>query len=137
MSSSETKPVLDEAEIERIVAAMNTTINIVELQAEVYEWSFKNFGAQSAHRPLLGIGEEVGELMHAHLKLEQGIRTNEHHRAKQIDALGDIFVYMCDYASRAGISLQHAIALAWSEVKLRDWRKEREKSPDVQLDLAL
>lgn len=56
-------------------------INLLEFQKEQMKWRQKNFGDTygSGYRPLLGIVEEVGELSHAHLKKEQGIRTNENH----------------------------------------------------------
>jgi hypothetical protein len=46
-----------------------------KFQQEQKDWSKRNFPTQNTpYRPLLGVMEEVGELSHAHLKAEQGIR---------------------------------------------------------------
>lgn len=76
-------------------------MNLQNIQAEVAAWSQKNFGDQPAWRPLLGIGEELGELNHAYLKREQGIRQDEDHDAAMRDAVGDIVIFLCDFSSRA------------------------------------
>lgn len=104
------------------------------LQDEVGEWSRENFGDQPSYRPLLGAVEEVGELAHAHLKREQGIRTNEDHRRKQLDAIGDIVIYLADYCSREGICLRAAIQDTWRLVAQRNWKKDPEKAGIESLD---
>jgi NTP pyrophosphatase (non-canonical NTP hydrolase) len=100
-------------------------LSLRQLQAEQAAWSARNFGEnRPSHWPLLGAIEELGELAHAHLKGEQGIRYNEVQvRAKQWDALGDIIIYLLDYANLNNIDLQDAIYLTWKEVKKRDWVK--------------
>jgi len=73
---------------------------------------------------LLGIGEEVGELMHAHLKGKQGIRNLDNDVAvikAKMDALGDIFIYMMSYANTNALDLENAVERAWNEVSKRDW----------------
>jgi NTP pyrophosphatase (non-canonical NTP hydrolase) len=71
---------------------------------------------------LLGVVEEVGELSHAHLKLEQGIRINEDHKTKQVDAVGDIVVFLAHYCTLQGIDFGLAVKTCWNEVKQRDWK---------------
>ena len=100
-------------------------LSIKELQQEVTEWSRRNFPNNKPHHPLLGVGEEAGELMHAHLKMEQQIRVNEDHKAEQIDAVGDLFIYLLDYCSRTNINAEEAIINTWQEVKKRDWTKNK------------
>lgn len=102
-------------------------MTLSEYQTAVGAWSAKNFGNQPSYRPLLGVAEEVGELCHAHLKAEQGIRVNEDHFAAKCDAVGDIIIYLCDYCAHEGISLEVALATAWEEVSARDWTKHKEK----------
>lgn len=92
---------------------------IQKLQEEHLRWVEHNFPDQRDHEPLLGIVEEVGELAHAHLKMQQGIRGVDVEKAE--DALGDIFIYMMSYANANGYNLQHCILQAWDEVKERDW----------------
>ena len=95
-----------------------------QLQIEVSAWSEKNFPNNKPHHPLLGLQEEVGELAHAHLKMEQGIRgTRERHLAAKDDAVGDIVVYLADYCSRNFIDLQSVVESVWGQVKNRDWKQ--------------
>ena len=101
-------------------------MTFVELENQVEEWSKRNFPNNQPHHPLLGVGEEVGELDHAHLKMEQGIRgTREELQAKKQDAVGDIVIYLADYCWRNGFSFAYAVECAWSEVKQRDWQKNQ------------
>ena len=98
-----------------------------QIQLEVFKWSRYNFGGQPAHRPLLGVVEEIGELSHVFLKEEQGIRlaseTEQQRFEKEKDSLGDIMIYLCDYAARRGIDLQEALNTTWDVVKQRDWKR--------------
>lgn len=92
-------------------------------QEEVGDWSRRNFDNQASYHPLLGVAEEVGELCHAHLKQEQGIRTSEDHVTGAKDAIGDILIYMADYCCRRGFDLESCVSAAWNQVKKRDWKK--------------
>ncbi|MGD9631377.1 MAG: hypothetical protein AB7V18_19230 [Pyrinomonadaceae bacterium] len=102
--------------------AVRPVLNLLTFQHEVGEWSRKNFGNQPSTNPLLGVGEEVGELFHAHLKNLQGIRMSPAEaRAKKEDAIGDILVYLADYCEREAISLEAAAYTAWDGVRRRNW----------------
>jgi NTP pyrophosphatase (non-canonical NTP hydrolase) len=137
---AQTKLNLLYAEKMKLIAERNSLIKERDLrrpdgvrcmQSEVAEWSRKNFGDQDPVNPLLGIGEEVGELMHAVLKRRQGIRGDwSVHEANALDALGDIFIYMCDFASRNGYDLAKCIAGAWAQVSQRDWTENKEDGTD-------
>lgn len=99
-------------------------MDLHQLQREVGEWAEKNFGKQIPTRPFLGVVEEVGELSHALLKKDQGIRgTAEEHDAGICDAVGDIMIYLADFCYRSGISLAGSVNKAWLEVRDRDWKK--------------
>ena len=100
-------------------------IDLSVLQEQVSTWSRKNFGPYfgSGYRPLLGLMEEVGELSHAHLKQEQGIRTSEEHQKAKIDAVGDIVIYLADYCQSQGIGLEAAVRDTWYKVGSRDWKR--------------
>lgn len=101
---------------------MGDLIDIIQSQVSV--WSIRNFGDQSSYRPLLGAVEEVGELCHAHLKGEQGIRhTPAEIEALKRDAIGDIIIYLMDYCAKENISMSRCLRTAWDEVEMRDWRK--------------
>lgn len=83
---------------------MNQTQKDLEtIQQEVRAWSHREFGGQESKAqpglvlgplaPLMGIVEEVGELFDAEVR--ESFR----------DAVGDIAIYLCDYAGREGITL--------------------------------
>ena len=94
-----------------------------ELQEDVCRWTCHNFPKAPPHQPLLGIVEEVGELSHAHLKLEQGIRTDENHVLKAKDAVGDIIIYLLHYCNIHGWNLNEILQDTWASVRKRDWPK--------------
>ena len=98
-----------------------------DYQKEVAFWSYQNFGQSVGygHRPLLGVGEEVGELMHAHLKMEQGIRLSEDHETKRKDAVGDILIYLMDYCAQTGIDIQECLETTWTQVQKRNWKQNK------------
>lgn len=97
-----------------------------ELQAKVKDWADQNFGPSVApyHRNLLGLMEELGELAHAHLKREQGIRgTAEEHDSKAKDAIGDMMIFLMNYCSDRDWSLGEITQTTWEEVvRKRDWK---------------
>lgn len=101
-------------------------MDLTVLQTEAREWQKKNFGLdRPAHWPLIGVVEELGELAHAHLKREQGIRLNEDHIAKAKDAVGDIVVFLADYCTAMDFDFGQVVSDVWTEVKERDYTNER------------
>lgn len=91
-------------------------------QEQVGEWVKKNFPNQHPYQPLLGLAEEVGELAHAHLKGEQGIRhTPEEIILLKEDAIGDILVFLANYCEANDLSLEECVEKTWNDVKKRDW----------------
>ena len=101
-------------------------MELKELQKLATDWSKKNFGPHygSGYRNLLGLSEEVGELCHAQLKGEQGIRhTPEEILKMKKDAVGDIIIFLCNYCDSQDISIDECAELAWEEIKNRDWKK--------------
>ncbi len=112
MSETEAKALLD--------------INLI--QKQVGEWSLKNFGHEGKlHHPILGVGEEAGELNHAFLKQEQGIRgTSLDHDAAMKDAIGDIVIYLLDLCYRKKFNFGQIVVDTWLNVKNRDWKKNQQ-----------
>lgn len=99
-------------------------MDLKQFQKSHQEWAQYNFPNRKPYQPLLGVSEEVGELCHAHLKLEQGIRgTPEEHQAAKEDAVGDIIIYLIDYCTLNGIDIGCALEKTWAEVSKRDWVK--------------
>ncbi len=104
-------------------ADMDFRMNLRDIQQDHKMWVKHNFGDRPSTHPLLGVGEEYGELIHAHLKCEQGIRgTPEEHHAAKIDAVGDIVLFLMDYCTAEDIDMQEAIEQTWAEVQKRDWK---------------
>lgn len=98
--------------------------SVREIQQEQKIWSEYNFGEQPIHRPFFGMTEELGELAHALLKSEQGIRNHEGHDAKAKDAFGDLFIYMMDFANKMGWDAEDIFVQVWMEVRRRNWKKD-------------
>ena len=111
-------------------------MNLTQLQNEQAAWAQRNFGTVSVDSQLLGVMEEVGELAHAVLKEEQGIRgSREQHMADAADAIGDTVIYLCGVATCLGIDMEQAVTATWASVSQRDWRKHPESGrPDGSED---
>lgn len=133
--------IVEVVEIWDVVDARNKTEKpqkhyLNKMQLELHAWDKKNFGKQDSYRSLLGVFEEVGELAHAHLKEEQGIRATDY-EADAKDAIGDAIIYLANYCNARGFNLQDIIKETWDQVKERDWVKypmtgrpeEKGKSP--------
>ena len=102
---------------------MTAYLSLQATQAEHRTWLHHNFPMQVPHQALLGLQEELGELAHAHLKYEQGIRglTREEYEEQASDAIGDIMIYLMSYCSTNGFELAVCLNTAWEEVRARDW----------------
>lgn len=109
-----------------MINPLHYTSNLKDLQEEMLEWQKHNFPNSAPYIPLLGALEELGELAHAHIKSEQGIRgTKEEHHAAKVDAIGDVIIYLVDYCNRFEINLSSALYDTWHKVKQRDWQKDK------------
>jgi NTP pyrophosphatase (non-canonical NTP hydrolase) len=115
-----------------------------EIQKAHKEWADRNFGNVPAHQPVLGVAEELGELVeaddsptqhivelvkaigrlsHAQLKSEQGIRMNENHEENAKDAVGDITMFLIDLCNCKGWDYQEIVQGTWEHISKRDWTK--------------
>jgi NTP pyrophosphatase (non-canonical NTP hydrolase) len=97
-----------------------------EIQKIVVTWNKRKFGEHfgSGYRNLLGVCEEAGELCHAQLKGEQGIRhTPEEIIKMKMDAVGDIIIFLCNYCDSQNLSMAECFNTAWNEIKDRNWSK--------------
>ena len=78
----------------------------LKIQKEHKIWQTYNFGKVSSNQCRLGVIEEIGELAHAELKIQQGIRGSKEDHIEEIkDALGDICIYLCGYLSALSKSI--------------------------------
>lgn len=95
-----------------------------EIQEEQDKWSNYNFKNRKPYQPLLGAMEELGELAHAHLKMEQNIRGSlAEHREEAADAIADVIIYLIDYCNQEAFDLQSTLNQVWERVAERDWVK--------------
>jgi NTP pyrophosphatase (non-canonical NTP hydrolase) len=95
-----------------------------QLQTEQKEWQNKNFPNSGIHQCFYGVVEELGELAHALLKMDQGIRgTQEEHMSAVKDAISDIVIYLAGLCNQREIDFQKVVEKTWNEVKQRDWIK--------------
>lgn len=109
--------------LKELKSKRGTEWSSAQLQEEQRSWSLENFGTHPYWHVFLGMVEEIGELAHALLKQEQGIRKGEDLKAKEIDSVGDLMVYLADFCSCRGINLEQTIKQVWFEVKKRNWKK--------------
>jgi hypothetical protein len=66
--------------------------------------------------------EELGELSHAHLKMEQAIRGGfTEHQAAKVDAVADAIIFLAHYCELNAIDLDSAVWMTWAEVRKRNW----------------
>lgn len=95
-----------------------------QIQTELDAWRVANFGKPNAHHQLMGMVEEVGELSHALLKWEQGIRGYDEAKAKEEmrDAVGDIVIFAMGLCDVYGWSMQDIIEETSAHVLKRDWK---------------
>lgn len=129
---------------------------LVIIQREQKAWALKNFGEQLPHRALLGVIEELGELVeadpsstdhiieliralgrlsHSQLKSEQGIRVNKDHEALAKDAVADMIIFLISYCNDKGFDLEDTVRETWNEVKKRDWKRNPENGRDLEDNL--
>ena len=93
-----------------------------KLQDEIKQWTARSFPASPWWHPLLGMGEELGELNHALLKQAQGIRgTAEEHEEAAKDALADLWIFSLDLCNKRGWDAGKILNMTWEEVCKRDW----------------
>jgi NTP pyrophosphatase (non-canonical NTP hydrolase) len=96
--------------------------DLLVLQREHAAWLQRNFPDMKPHQALLGLVEELGELTHAQLKLEQGIRGGKNIHVSEIqDAVGDFVIFLCGYCTLTGLSLAECVTITWEKVQRRDW----------------
>jgi NTP pyrophosphatase (non-canonical NTP hydrolase) len=99
-------------------------MTLLQLQFEVAEWGRRNFPNALPYQPLLGAQEEIGELAHAHLKMEQGIRgTRLEHIDAKCDAVADCVIFLAHYCELNGLEFSVLVEEVWNQVKQRDWIK--------------
>lgn len=115
-------------------------MNLRYVQKLVGEWATRNFPTEkriTSLRCTLGVSEETGELAHAILKRDQGIRgTEEEHIAAAKDAIGDIAVYIMHLCHVEGWDLEAIICETAEHVTRRDWVADPERGGVAATDVT-
>lgn len=103
------------------------TIHIPQFQDDVDTWNNKQpWRDDPPIVVVVGLGEEVGEVQRAVLKMHQGIRgTEAEWREEASKELGDVFIKCCALANAMGLDLQDCIERRWVAVSQRNFTKDR------------
>lgn len=100
-------------------------MDLSTLQEELHEWRMRNFPDCTASQQFMGMVEEMGEIAHAILKHEQGIRTMDNFNQTSIaikDGVADLTIFMMGLCSLMNWDLCTLVyAVAHNEVMKRDW----------------
>jgi NTP pyrophosphatase (non-canonical NTP hydrolase) len=126
-----TKPVfmsLNQKALKNSWQSTGPATDIDKIQQQQKLWAEYNFPENDDIDQFLGVVEEVGELAHAILKLRQGIRLGEDHRAKEKDAIGDILIFLLGYCNDSNLNLLEILENTWGIVVKRDWQAHRKES---------
>ncbi len=84
-----------------------------DIQTEVGEWSANNFPGQEDVNPLIGSGEEMGELADA-------IDFDSEPTEDELDAVGDTLIYLADLCAIRGLDYQKAYELSKEKDTIHD-----------------
>lgn len=103
-------------------------LTLSEVQARRNLWVARNFPGDDMPNSLLGAVEELGELSHHYLKLQQGIRgTPDEHIEGILDAVADCVIYLCGVCTYLGVDFGQLVSDTWKQVEKRDWVADPEK----------
>lgn len=98
-----------------------------EIQEQIDRWRGYNFPKATPDQQFMGMTEELGELAHAILKGQQGIRGYSPEDTAEIkDAIGDLMIYLLNFCSMHEWSALEILQDVWDEVKERDWQANPE-----------
>lgn len=120
--------------------------SFTDIQGEIGQWAAEQFRDNVSKDPtakyhgypldsippLLGMAEELGELCRVVGRRSQGRGyeiDDDAYKAKE-DALADLLVFMCDYATREGIVLNEVLDKVWEKVQKRrqaTWAADKAK----------
>lgn len=121
-------------------AAMDAPVLPVEphsaLQVQLARWQNNNFKTCTLLQMLAGVFEEGGELSHAILKHQQGIRgmgDPEKFRALAGDAIADIMVYLTQLATMLRLDIWTLYSETAYEVMQRNWAENPDKAHEWEM----
>ena len=96
-----------------------------KLQSDLAVWQYHNFDAQPLWTQVMGATEEIGELSHAVLKKEQGIRGMDcdDYLDAAGDAVADCMIYLIQVCTALKLDALTLLGETAKEVMQRDWVK--------------
>ena len=94
------------------------------LQKELAKWQTDNFPPEKSTllHMALGVAEETGELAHAVLKADQGIRNVTDKRKLIADAVADNFIFGMQILTKMGYEAEDIVETVALSVMKRDWK---------------
>lgn len=96
--------------------------SIGEMQRDIHAWHRRNFPTDDARDSLLGIGEELGEVMRAQVKQSGNIRgTFEFWQEEKKKEIGDVLIGLLNYCEWNDISFVEALIDRWRVIGKRDY----------------
>jgi NTP pyrophosphatase (non-canonical NTP hydrolase) len=107
--------------------------DLLILEKQITEWRERNFPeGPDPQAQFLGVIEEVGELSRAILKRRQRIRgTAREHELAEIDAIGDILIFLQGYCTNRGWSITEIFYKTAHLVMKRDWIKDPQRGGET------
>ena len=99
-------------------------MDLNKIQRDLAKWQADNFSPEKSTvmHMALGVAEEAGELCHAVLKGEQGIR-NGGSRKDIADAIADTFIYGMQILTRLDYEAEDVLETVAHEVMSRNWKE--------------
>lgn len=103
-------------------------IDLRRYQKAVNKWAKKTYPQNDVKtwRPLVGLVEELGELAHAFLKLDQGVHRNTTTTEAVSDAVGDLMVFLLEFCENNNIDIEEAFLEVWEKDVSRRTRSDVE-----------
>ncbi len=103
---------------------------LTQFQTTVADWAKGAFKDHRADDSLLHLTSEIGELSQAFL---DNINKNDGGFERMKDAVADILIGLCDFASLCAIDIAEEVTARWEEIKDRDFEKDPRYGGHVSL----
>lgn len=97
-----------------------------QLQAEVAQWTTKNFGAEApSYLALIKVQEELGELAGAYMgRMERRVgKSYTDQQEKVRHEVADIVIALTVFCVREKLPLEHVVEEVWCEVRQRTFNQ--------------
>ena len=98
------------------------------IQQNLFKWQREQFGNTPLAHLALGVAEEVGELSHAILKRDQGIRGFDDKKKFEeavADAIADTAIYSINLCSTLGIDYETVLTEVSKKILQRKWNAKK------------